>query len=66
MIELWYLKGDSYVKEVATIGLLEDLQNTNVVGIGVPEKLEAYLLPESRCWWQKVNDFWEHGNTISD
>jgi len=66
VIERWHLEGDDYVKEAATVGILEDLQNTNVVGMGVPEKVEAYLLPESKRWWQKVYEFWEIGKVISD
>ena len=38
VIERWHLEGDLYVKEAATVGILEDLQNTNLVGEGVPEK----------------------------
>ena len=66
VIERWHLEGDSYVKEAATVGILEDLQNTNVVGVGVPEKVELYLLPESKKWWLKVYEFWEKGKIISE
>ena len=31
VIERWHLEGDDYVREAATVGLLEDLQNTNEV-----------------------------------
>ncbi len=48
VIERWHLEGDDYVREAATVGILEDLQNTNVVGVGVPEQVETYLLPESK------------------
>jgi hypothetical protein len=61
VIERWHLEGDSYVKEAATIGLLECLQNTNVVGHGIQEKIETYLLPESKTWWRKVGEFWDRG-----
>lgn len=66
VIERWHLEGDSYVKEAATVGILEDLQNTNVVGEGIPEKVELYLLPESKKWWVKVYEFWEKGKIISE
>jgi len=66
VIERWHLEGDDYVKEAASVGLLEDLQNTNVVGLGTPQKLEAYLLPESKKWWSKVGDFWESGKIIKE
>ena len=66
VVEQWHLEGDTYVKEAATVGLLEDLQNTNVVGKGTPEKIESYLLPESKRWWLKVNGFWESGKLIKE
>ncbi len=66
VIERWYLEGDSYVKEAATVGVLESLQNINLVGEGVPEKVELYLLPESKQWWIKVYAFWEKGKIISE
>lgn len=65
VIERWHLEGDSYVKEAATVGIMEDLQNTNIVGEGVPEKIELYLLPESKKWWLKIDEFWEKGKIIS-
>jgi hypothetical protein len=66
VVEKWHLDGDSYVQEAASVGLLEDLQNSNVVGEDVPHALEAYLLPETRRWWDKVNNFWEKGEIISE
>lgn len=54
VIEAWHLNGDDYVKEAATVGLLEGLQNENVVGAGIPTELERYLLPESKRWWEKM------------
>ena len=66
VIERWHLEGDDYVKEAATVGILEDLQNINVVGVGAPEKIEIYLLPESKKWWLKVYEFWGTGKTISE
>jgi len=65
-VEDWHINGDPYVREAASIGLLEDLQNTNVVGDNVPAKVLRYLGPESMRWWRKVLDFWEHGTAIRD
>ena len=59
IVERWHLEGDSYVKESATIGLLEDLQNVNVVGKITPNKVETYLLSESRKMWLELYRFWE-------
>ncbi|MEH6467944.1 MAG: hypothetical protein V7722_09960 [Porticoccus sp.] len=66
VIERWHIEGDCYVKEAATVGILEDLQNTNIVGAGIPEIVKTYLLPESKKWWLKVYDFWEKGKIISE
>ncbi|MFD3321701.1 DUF7674 family protein [Alteromonas macleodii] len=65
VVEQWHLEGDKFVKEAATVGLLEDLQNTNVVGVGVPQKIEPFLLPQTKLWWQKVSLFWSEGKVIS-
>ncbi|WP_444921482.1 hypothetical protein ACJJID_03340 [Microbulbifer sp. CnH-101-G] len=66
VIERWHIEGDDYVKEAATVGMLEDLQNINIVGMNVPEQVEKYLLPESKRWWKKVYEFWGAGNVSSD
>lgn len=61
VIECWHIEGSPYVKEAATIGLLEGLQcESNAASI------ELYLLPESKKWWGKVNYFWENGKLISE
>ena len=65
VVERWHLEGDKFVKETATVGLLEDLQNTNVVGVGVPQKIEPFLLPQTKLWWQKVSLFWSEGRVIN-
>lgn len=66
VIERWHTEGDDYVKEAATVGLLEDLQNTNVVGGTDSSRFIKYLGPESKRWWAKVNAFWEKGEIIRD
>lgn len=45
--------------------LLESLQNTNVVGVDMPQKIEPFLLPQTKLWWQKVSLFWSEGKIIS-
>ena len=59
IIERLHLEGDHYVKEAATIGLLEGIQN--IAGnTGVePEQFVQYLKPESAKWWRQLNDFWD-------
>lgn len=66
VIEMWCDDGDAEVREAVTVGLLEDLQNTNVVGIGTTEKIEQYLGPQSKREWQKVQSFWARGELICD
>lgn len=66
VVEEWHLDGNAYVKEAATVGLIEDLQNTNLVGEGAPAELAKFLGPESRRWWEKVENFWSKGELIQD
>lgn len=59
LIEQLHIKGDGYVKEAVTIGLLEDIQN-----IAGNSKLDSnefvkYLQPESLKWWESLNAFWK-------
>ena len=61
VVERWHIEGSPYVKEAATIGLLEGLQ-----GQSNAASIEPYLLPESKKWWDKVNEFWENGTLISE
>ena len=58
VIERLHLEGDAYVREAATIGLLEGIQNVWSGKGEDPEVFAAYLLPESRSWWQSLNNFW--------
>lgn len=62
VIELWHTHGDQYVREAATIGLLEQLQN----GSQWPDPetadhslFEPWLRPETKCCWIEVIDFWK-------
>jgi hypothetical protein len=66
VVEQWQLQGDDYVREAATIGLLEDLQNTNLHDTTQPLNFERWLLPESKRWWNKVERFWSNGELITD
>ncbi|SRR5258705_3143508 len=59
IIERMYLEGDHYVKEAATIGLLEGIQNVAGNSGVEPEQFVEYLRPESARWWGQLNDFWE-------
>lgn len=66
VVERWHLRGDSYVREAATVGLLEDLQNLNLHDGTRPADFERWLRPESRRWWDKVDRFWSQGEPLRD
>ena len=66
IVEEWHLWGDRYVREAATIGLLESLQNTNLHRTTTPDRFLPWLRPESRRYWDKVEAFWEKGILITD
>ena len=53
-----HLEGDQYVREAATIGLLEGIQNVWGNQNTDQELFAQHLLPESAKWWQSLNDFW--------
>lgn len=60
LIDDLHRHGDDYVKALATVGFLEDLQNTNLHPEGSrPEDFIPYLRPVSRWWWEEVELFWE-------
>ena len=59
VIERLHLEGDHYVKEAATIGLLEGIQNIAGNSGVEPEQFVQYLKPESAKWWRQLNDFWD-------
>lgn len=66
VIERLHIEGSAYVKEAAMVGLLEDLQNTNIhLPSTSPEKIERFLHPDSARWWEKVRAFWEEGKIIT-
>ena len=47
VIEQWHCHGEPYVKEAATIGLLEGLQNVSLKRGINPRRFEFWLKPES-------------------
>lgn len=59
VVERLHTEGDHFVREAATIGLLEDIQK--VLGnMGAdPQAFVQYLGPESMKWWRQLNDFWQ-------
>lgn len=66
LIELLHTDGDKYVREAATIGILENLQNRNLHSTTTPDEFVEFLQPTSFKYWQKVEDFWVNGTNITD
>jgi hypothetical protein len=61
-IERLHIDGDEYVKEAATVGLLEAIQNA-AAHAGLPSALLVpHLGPISAAWWRELEKFWS-GNT---
>jgi hypothetical protein len=52
-IETFHIEGDSYVKEAATIGILESLMDAPNA-----ERFRSWFGPESTKWWDKLHRFW--------
>lgn len=59
IVERLHAEGDAYVKEAATIGLLEGIQNHAGHENVDSETFRQYLGPESARWWNEVNQFWD-------
>ena len=59
IIEKLHLEGDAYVREAATIGMLEGIQNVAGNSGVNPEEFARYLKPESAKWWRQLNNFWK-------
>lgn len=57
-IERLHIHGSPWVKEFATIGVLEGIQNVWSHSPTDPESFARFLLPESRRWWEGLNRFW--------
>ena len=66
VVEQWHLQGEAYVREAASVGLLEDLQNTNLHDGTQPADFERWLGPESKRWWKKVERYWSHREPLTD
>ncbi len=58
VIERLHVDGDDYVREAATIGFLEDLQNLAEQEGTDPKVFAPYLGPQSRYWWTSLSKFW--------
>jgi len=66
VIERWHVEGDTYVRQAATIGVLEGLQNIANHDATTPKQFIPWLGPVSRRYWDKVDAFWSQGILIRD
>lgn len=66
LVELWINDGDKYVRELAIVGFIEDMQNSNLHVDTRPEDFERFLGPASAIFWNKVNRFWSHREPITN
>lgn len=57
-IERLHAEGSPWVCEFATIGVLEGIQNVWSHSQSNAEEFSAFLGPESKRWWQGLNEFW--------
>ncbi|WP_456303434.1 DUF7674 family protein [Asaia astilbis] len=64
-VEDWYIYGDIYVQEAATIGLLEAIQNN--LGNNRPKlcALRMRLGTEACREWDNLTQFWEGDGAVS-
>lgn len=58
MVENLHIYGDHYVKEYATIGILESIQNVWGNNNVNPENFARFLHPVSLKFWNSLNKFW--------
>ena len=63
-IELLHTDGSAWVREFATIGILESIQNVWANSGADPALFVPYLGPESRRWWDGLNGFWSKARTV--
>ncbi len=59
VIEVLHRDGEHYVREAATIGILEESQNTNHHRTTSPGEFLPFLGVESKRWWSKLERFWD-------
>ncbi len=57
-IERMHLEGDANVRELATIGMLEGIQNVWGVSAEEVQAFRPFLGEESVRWWDSLGKFW--------
>lgn len=58
MIESFLVEGDSFVRDFATVGILEGMQNCRSDNFDT-YIFQNHLLPKSKKQWNELNIFWE-------
>jgi hypothetical protein len=66
VVERWHVEGDAYVRNAATVGFLEDLQNPANIGDKSPAEFVLWLGPETMKGWRALERFWGHPETPHD
>lgn len=66
VVELWLEQGARSVREAATVGFVEDLQNINLHRGTTPADIVPFLGPRGRLAWGDVEAFWRDGELIPD
>jgi hypothetical protein len=59
VVERLHIDGDSFVKQAATVGLLEGIQNIASHTDIDPESFVSHLKHESANRWKELNDLWD-------
>jgi len=54
VVERWLLEGDPYVREAATIGFIETLQN-NIEDHETRQRVFDLFGPEGQHWWKQLD-----------
>lgn len=58
VIEQLHVNGSPWVKEFATVGILEEIQNICSRSNTNAECFKQFLGPESQLWWSGLYNFW--------
>lgn len=58
VVERLHVEGDKYVREAATVGLLEALQNDGEHRKVEKSRITKWFGPETQKWWDRLNNFW--------
>jgi hypothetical protein len=64
LLERLIVEGDPEVQEAAVVGIIRNLQNSNLHEQTAPDDYLPYLMPESQRWWGKVKTFWINGRLL--